>query len=251
MGDIPKMGNSIKFNLNHIRLGLIELFETATDIYKFYSAPTTCPALSPQTQSVKARQGATTVRPDFTVDYDEERNHKVQVNYSLWPGYTFEIHSCGHIQPIELNEAAALADEIKAALEAVERHKDDSRLPAYAAEMEGAQKEKVELISEFGVSVARAAAETLGKQTMQSFDTENKEALAELCHRQWSGWMRYLFTKCEENEDSTVTIPKWAVGRWSRQMETEYSQLSEDERNSDRVEAGKFLALIEQRVALQ
>ncbi len=246
------MGNSIKFNLNHIRLGLIELFETAIDIYKFYSAQTgQLPALSPQAQSVKARQGITTVRPEFTVDYDEERNHKVQVNYSFGPGYTMEIHFCGHIQPIELNEAAALADEIKAALEAVERHKDDSRLPAYAAEMEVAQKESVELISEFGASVARAAAETLDKQIMQSFDTEDREALAELCHRQWSGWMRYLFTKCEENEDGTVTIPKWAVEGWSRQMETEYSQLSEDEQLSDRIEADKFLALIEQRVALQ
>lgn len=112
---------------------------------------------------------------------------------------------------------------------------------------DAAQKAKVESISEFGASVARAAAETLDKQIMQSFDTENREALAELCHSQWSGWMRYLFMKCEENEDGTVTIPKWAAERWFRQMETEYSQLSEDERNSDRVEADKFLALIEQR----
>lgn len=118
------MSNLIKFNLNQIRLGLTELFETAIDIYRFYSAQTEqCPTLSPQAQSVKARQGATTVRPEFTVDYDEW-DHKVQVNYSLWPGYTMEIRFCEHIQLIGLDEAAALADEIKAALEAVERHKE-------------------------------------------------------------------------------------------------------------------------------
>ncbi len=199
------MSNSIKFNLNHIRLGLIELFETAIDIYKFYSAQMEQgPSLSPQAQSAKARQGPTAVRPEFTVDYDEERNHK---------------------------DAASLLE--------------------HAAEVEAAQEAKVGLTSGFGVSIARAAAETLDKQIMQSFDTEDREALAELCHRQWSGWMRYLFKKCEENEDGTVTIPRWAVKRWSRQMETEYSQLSEDERLSDRIEADKFLALIEQRVTLQ
>ncbi len=112
---------------------------------------------------------------------------------------------------------------------------------------DAAQKAKVESISEFSASIARAAAEMLDKEIMQSFDTENREALAELCHRQWSDWMRYLFKKCDKNEDGTVTIPKWAVGRWSRQMETEYSQLSEDEQLSDRIEADKFLILIEQR----
>lgn len=85
----------------------------------------------------------------------------------------------------------------------------------------------------------------------QKAKVEFREALAELCHKQWSGWMRYLFKKCEENEGGAVTIPKWAVKRWSRQMETKYSQLSEDEQNSDRIEADKFLALIEQRVTLQ
>lgn len=80
--------------------------------------------------------------------------------------------------------------------------------------------------------------------TNPTFDNEDREAIANLCHRQWSGWMRYLFEKCEENEDGTVTIPSWAVERWSRQMETEYVKLSEDEQNSDRKEAEKFITLM-------
>lgn len=82
--------------------------------------------------------------------------------------------------------------------------------------------------------------------TNRILDIEGREALAELCHEQWSGWMQYLFEKCEENKDGTATIPKWAVERWSRQMKTKYRQLSENEQNSDRAEADRFLALITQ-----
>jgi len=71
-----------------------------------------------------------------------------------------------------------------------------------------------------------------------------REALADLCHSQWSGWMKYLFSKCSLNPDGSVTIPKSLVERWSRQHLTEFSQLSEPEQNSDRTEADKFLLLL-------
>lgn len=64
-----------------------------------------------------------------------------------------------------------------------------------------------------------------------------REILADLCHRQWSGWMKYLFSKGTFNEDGTWTMPSWAVERWKRQMETPYAQLSESEQESDRTEA--------------
>lgn len=118
------MANSIRFNLNQIRHAISEFVSTSIDIYKFYFIQTEQKSsLSPRMQQVKARQGTTTVRPEFSVDYDEERDHKVEITYSLWPGYTMEINVCGHVQPIGLDEATALADEIKAALEEVERHK--------------------------------------------------------------------------------------------------------------------------------
>lgn len=72
-----------------------------------------------------------------------------------------------------------------------------------------------------------------------------REKLADLCHRQWSGWMEYLFGKCAFNpNDGTATIPKWAVDRWRRQLSTEYAHLSEEEKNADRDEADRFLTLI-------
>lgn len=71
-----------------------------------------------------------------------------------------------------------------------------------------------------------------------------RESLAALAHEQWSGWMTYMFRKCISNDDGTVTIPAWAVERWQRQMSTPYSQLPESERESDRRQADKVLAIV-------
>ena len=68
-----------------------------------------------------------------------------------------------------------------------------------------------------------------------------REKLAALAHQQWSGWMEYLFEKSTRNEDGTVTIPKWAVDRWVRQIRTSYRDLSESEKDSDRVEADRVI----------
>jgi hypothetical protein len=73
------------------------------------------------------------------------------------------------------------------------------------------------------------------------------EDLAELAHEQWSGWMEYLFEKGEFNPDGTFTIPKWAVDRWTRQMNTQYEDLPEEEKESDRVEARKMLNRVDWR----
>jgi hypothetical protein len=64
--------------------------------------------------------------------------------------------------------------------------------------------------------------------------SELREELADLAHEQWSGWMRYLFENW--NDDS--------VARWKRQMETPYTELSEEEQDSDRKEADRVLAVL-------
>ena len=73
-----------------------------------------------------------------------------------------------------------------------------------------------------------------------------RERLAALCHRQWSGWMNYLFSKGTFNLDGTWTMPKWAVDRWRRQKNTPYMNLSEEEKDNDRAEADRLIALIPQ-----
>jgi hypothetical protein len=56
--------------------------------------------------------------------------------------------------------------------------------------------------------------------------------------------MTYLFSKGAFNEDGTWTMPVWAVERWQRQVRTPYAELSEPEKDSDRDEADRVLALI-------
>lgn len=71
-----------------------------------------------------------------------------------------------------------------------------------------------------------------------------RERLAALCHTQWSGWMKYLFGKCGLAVNAGTVIPPWAVERWHRQMVTPYAELSEEEKDSDRAEADRFIALL-------
>lgn len=76
-----------------------------------------------------------------------------------------------------------------------------------------------------------------------------REELAEYAHAAWSNWMTYLFEKCELSErylsgEKAVVIPAWAVERWQRQMNTPYTELSEAEKESDRAEADRMLAIV-------
>ena len=71
-----------------------------------------------------------------------------------------------------------------------------------------------------------------------------REQLADLEHIRWSMWMKYLFSVGVFNEDGTWTMPTWAVERWRRQMTIPYAQLTETEKDSDRKEADKTLAVI-------
>lgn len=72
-----------------------------------------------------------------------------------------------------------------------------------------------------------------------------REALAEYAHQAWSGWMEYLFSKSQPTGgDGAVMIPAWAVERWERQAGTVYADLPDDEKESDRAEADKMLAIV-------
>jgi hypothetical protein len=71
------------------------------------------------------------------------------------------------------------------------------------------------------------------------------EALADASHAAWSGWMEHLFGKSTDNEDGSVTIPAEQVERWKRQVATPYAELSDEEKESDREEARKYVAALE------
>lgn len=71
-----------------------------------------------------------------------------------------------------------------------------------------------------------------------------RDEVANFAHEQWSGWMQYLFSKGTLNEDGTWTMPAWAVERWTRQTITPYADLPEQEKETDRKEADKFIELV-------
>lgn len=80
---------------------------------------------------------------------------------------------------------------------------------------------------------------------------EVREALAEYAHEAWSGWMKYMFEKGHntiitsgDSYPTVWTMPQWATIRWRRQMNTPYVELPEEEKQSDREEADKILAII-------
>ena len=74
--------------------------------------------------------------------------------------------------------------------------------------------------------------------------TSLREQLAEIEHTRWAGWQRHLHSLCEAGENGTLVIPAGLVQRWERQIATPYTGLSEREKDSDRKEVDKTLALL-------
>ena len=70
------------------------------------------------------------------------------------------------------------------------------------------------------------------------------EVLAAQEHDRWSRWMEYLISKCEINANGSVTIPKEFVDHWTRQLQTDYYQLTPSERDSDRKESIRTIAAL-------
>jgi hypothetical protein len=67
----------------------------------------------------------------------------------------------------------------------------------------------------------------------------NLEEKAAKQHEVWSHWMKYLFETCGKWENEVV-IPSDLVKKWERQMNTEYKDLTEKEKQSDRDIVTKF-----------
>jgi hypothetical protein len=70
------------------------------------------------------------------------------------------------------------------------------------------------------------------------------ERLASLEHERWSRWMRYMFECGVLNPDGSWTMPAEKVARWHRQMSTPYADLTEQEKESDRIEVEHTIVAI-------
>ena len=82
-------------------------------------------------------------------------------------------------------------------------------------------------------------------QKENSWEKEFVEKGADLEHKRWAGGQSYLFSKSEWTKNGYL-IPKELCFRWQRQIDTPYSKLSEEEKESDRIEVWKYLPLIRQ-----
>ena len=81
---------------------------------------------------------------------------------------------------------------------------------------------------------------------------ELREQLADVQHEIWAHWMRYQFSQCRRPaiaDDGSLIIPTDKVERWTRQMNTPYSDLTDKEQGSDRHQADKVLAVVRADIA--
>lgn len=77
-----------------------------------------------------------------------------------------------------------------------------------------------------------------------------REQLAELAHKQWSGWMKYMFENSTMDRQGNCVIPRDLYKRWCRQMNTEFKDLLGHEQDSNRTEADKVIDLVKQWIRM-
>lgn len=68
--------------------------------------------------------------------------------------------------------------------------------------------------------------------------------LAAVEHERWSHWQRYLHDQCSHAEDGSLIIPRELAERWTRQATTDYIDLSETEKSSDREQVREYLRVL-------
>ena len=67
------------------------------------------------------------------------------------------------------------------------------------------------------------------------------EELANNEHIRWSNWQKYVHSKCIKNDDGSLTIPKEYVEHWEYEINTNYTDLPEEIKESDRKEVRQIL----------
>lgn len=69
-------------------------------------------------------------------------------------------------------------------------------------------------------------------------EKELREQFAELEHRQWAHWYKYMRDNMDDDN----------LERWDRQADTPYSELTEKEKDSDRKWADQVLQVIDKHL---
>jgi hypothetical protein len=78
--------------------------------------------------------------------------------------------------------------------------------------------------------------------TIEEIEKELYEKLAEIEHERWADWQKYLHSKLRPAEDKRNYMIMFMddYNHWERQINTNYSDLSEEEKNSDRQQVDRY-----------
>lgn len=89
-----------------------------------------------------------------------------------------------------------------------------------------------------------------GASTGNNWEEEFIEKGADLEHDRWSKWQKWMHQQVYDSSESInphlKVIPTELFNRWERQIGTKYSELPENEKESDRIEVRKYLPLIQE-----
>ncbi len=76
----------------------------------------------------------------------------------------------------------------------------------------------------------------------EDLEKELIEKWADIEHRRWANWQKYMHSKMKRSYDfTTYNLPENLYKRWERQIATDYKDLSEKEKESDREQVYPYL----------
>jgi hypothetical protein len=87
------------------------------------------------------------------------------------------------------------------------------------------------------------------KQKIEELLAALVERLAAVEHERWSHWQRYMHSMAVRQQDGSLLVPADLVCRWERQMNTNYTELNEREKESDREQVRKYLPILASALA--
>jgi hypothetical protein len=71
------------------------------------------------------------------------------------------------------------------------------------------------------------------------------EELAALEHQRWAHWQKYVHDKGQRQLDGSIVLSADLVAHWERQINTQYADLTAEEKDSDREQVKKYRPLLE------
>lgn len=74
------------------------------------------------------------------------------------------------------------------------------------------------------------------------------EQLANIEHQRWADWQKYMHSLCEKKEDGSLIISASNVKHWTRQINTDYKDLTNKEKDSDRGQVVRYWDLINKEI---